>query len=164
MTVATRTLSVLLSAEFVKAPVNLWTGGRLPAFTRFTGYRPQTARRRFAPPKLLAAVLIAVGIAVRLAGIGGAALTVAICGLYLLRLAAPNRRDPAGIAGFAIFGASASALLVLQLAPELIPPRRPDYHGIPAPTTERTRSSRGIRQWKSPTACAASVPTSSAAT
>jgi uncharacterized membrane protein YphA (DoxX/SURF4 family) len=116
MTLAIWILSVLLVAEFVMAPINLWTGRTMPAFTRFTGYRPRTARRAFAPAKLLAAVLIAVGIGVRTASIAGAVLTTAICGLYLARLSVPGRRDPSGIAGFAIFGAWAAALLALQLA------------------------------------------------
>ena len=63
----------------------------------------------------LAALLIAVGVAVRLASMAGATMTVAVCGVYLWRLAARGRRDPAGIAGFSIFGGWALALLVLQL-------------------------------------------------
>jgi hypothetical protein len=116
VTVAIWILSVLLVAEFVMAPINLWTGRTMPAFTRFTGYQPATGRRAFAPVKLLAAALIAVGIGVRSASIAGAALTTAICGLYLVRLGAPGRRDLSGIAGFAIFGTWAVALLALQLA------------------------------------------------
>jgi len=116
LTVAIWILSILLIAEFVMAPINLWTGRTAPAFSRFTGYPPRTARIAFVPAKLLAAVLIAVGIGIRSAGVAGAALTTAICGLYLIRLGAPGRRDPAGITGFAIFGAWAIGLLVLQLA------------------------------------------------
>jgi hypothetical protein len=88
----------------------------MDAFVRFTGYPPRVARRGFAPLKLLPAVLIAIGIGVRLVGAAGAALTSAICGVYLLRLAVRGRRDRAGVAGFAIFGAWAVGLLVLQLA------------------------------------------------
>lgn len=116
MTAAIWVLSLLLAAEFVMAPINLWTGRTTSSFVRFTGYPPRAARRVFAPVKLLAAALIAVGIGVRLAGVVGAALTSAICAVYLLRLAGRGRRDPAGIAGFTIFGAWAVALLVLQLA------------------------------------------------
>lgn len=116
MTVAIGILSALLVAEFVMAPINLWTSRTMPAFTRFTGYRPVIARRVFAPVKLVAAVLVAVGLAAPPASIAGATLTSAICALYLLRLAARGRRDPAGIAGFALFGACAAALLILQLA------------------------------------------------
>ena len=115
MTVAIWILSILLIAEFVMAPINLWTGRTMPAFTRFTGFSPPVARRAFAPVKLLAAVLVAVGLAVRPAGIAGAAVITAICAIYLGRLAARGRRDLAGIAGFAVFGAWALALLVLQL-------------------------------------------------
>lgn len=107
--------SVVLVAEFVMAPINLWTGRTMPAFTAFTGYAPVTARRVFAPVKLASAVLVAVGLALRPAGIAGAAVVVAVCAVYLIRLAARGRRDPAGLAGFAIFGACAVALLVTQL-------------------------------------------------
>jgi len=116
MTAAIWVLSILLIAEFIMAPINLWTGRTMLNFTRFTGYRPQLARLGFAPVKLLAAVLIAIGLAVRFAGLLGAALTSAICVLYLVRLAAPGRRDGAGIAGFTLFGLWAVALLALQLA------------------------------------------------
>jgi uncharacterized membrane protein YphA (DoxX/SURF4 family) len=115
VTVAIWLLSVLLVAEFVMAPINLWTGRTMPIFTRFTGFSPVVARRGFAPAKLVAAILIAVGLAVRLAGLAGAALTAAVCLVYLVRLAARGRRDAAGIAAFTIFGCWALALLVLQL-------------------------------------------------
>lgn len=115
MTIVTWILSALLVAEFVMAPINLWTGRTMPNFTRFTGYSPDVARRVFAPVKLVAAVLVGVGIAVRPAGIAGAAITTAVCAVYLIRLAAPGRRDGAGIAGFGIFGACAVALLVMQV-------------------------------------------------
>ncbi len=114
MTVAIWILSVVLIAEFVMAPINLWTGRTMPNFVRFTGYSPDIARWVFAPVKLLAAILVAVGLAVRLAGIAGAAVTAAVCAVYLIRLAAPGRRDGAGLAGFAIFGGCAVALLILQ--------------------------------------------------
>ena len=116
MTVAIWILSVLLIAEFVMAPINLWTGRTMPSFRRFTGFPPRVARLGFAPVKLLAAVLVAAGLAVRPLSVAGAALATAICLVYLTRLASRGRRDPAGIAGFAIFGAWAVALLVLQLA------------------------------------------------
>jgi hypothetical protein len=70
---------------------------------------------RFAPAKLLAATLVAIGLGAPVAGIAGAAVTTGICGVYLTRLAARSRRDPAGIAGFTTFGTSALALLVLYL-------------------------------------------------
>ena len=116
MIVAIWVLSILLVGEFVMAPVNLWTGRTLPAFTRFTGYSPLVARRAFAPVKLVAAILVAAGLGLRAAGVAGAAIATAICAIYLSRLAAPDRRDRAGIAAFALFGGWAVALLILQLA------------------------------------------------
>lgn len=116
MTVAIWILSILLIAEFVMAPINLWTGRTMPSFTRFTGFAPQVARVGFAPVKLVAAVLMAAGLAVRPLSVTGAAMTTAICVVYLARLAGRGRRDLAGIAGFGIFGAWAVALLVLQTA------------------------------------------------
>lgn len=93
--VAIWVLSVLLVAEFVMAPINLWTGRTMPAFTRFTGYSAHVARLGFAPVKLLAAPLIAAGLAVRLVGLVGAALSTAVCPVYLCRLATRGRRDRA---------------------------------------------------------------------
>ncbi len=116
MTVGIWVLSILLVAEFVMAPINLWTGRTMVNFTKFTGYGPQIARLGFAPVKLLAAVLVAVGLAARFAGVAGAALTSAICVVYLVRLTGRGRRDRAGIIGFVIFGLWAVALLILQLA------------------------------------------------
>jgi len=115
MTIAIWILSLLLIAEWVMAPINLWTGRTMPLFTKFTGFSPATARRAFAPVKLAAAVLLVAGLAFRPASIVGAAITVAICALYLIRLAAPGRRDPSGVAAFLLFGALAVALLVLQI-------------------------------------------------
>lgn len=114
--VAVWILSALLVAEFVMAPINLWSGRTMPNFVRFTGYSPTVARRVFAPVKLLAAVLVVVGLAVPIAGIAGAAVTTAVSGVYLVRLAAPGRRDGAGIAGFSLFGGCGVVLLILQLA------------------------------------------------
>lgn len=115
MMIAVWVLSVLTVAEFVMAPINLWTGRTMPLFTRFTGFPPVVARRVFAPVKLVSAVLVAIGIAVPVCGVIGAAILSAVCLLYLIRLAAPGRRDGSGIAGFAIFGSWGVALLVLQL-------------------------------------------------
>lgn len=109
-------LSLPLVAEFVMAPINLWTGRTLPAFTAFTGFTPATARRIFAPVKLASAVLVALGLALRAAGIVGAAAVTAVCVVYLIRLAAPQRRSPAGLAGFLLFGACAAVLLAIQIA------------------------------------------------
>ena len=48
MTIAVWFLSLLLIAEFVMAPINLWTGRTMPLFTRFTGFPPEVATRVFA--------------------------------------------------------------------------------------------------------------------
>lgn len=118
MTAAIWILSVPLIAEFAFAPANLWTGRTIGNYTRFTGLPPWSAARVLAPVKLAAAVLLAVGLAVRALSIAGAALTVAVSGFYLARLAEPGRRDPAGLAGFAVFavfGVLACALLALRI-------------------------------------------------
>jgi uncharacterized membrane protein YphA (DoxX/SURF4 family) len=115
MTIAVWILSLLLIAEFVMAPINLWTGRTMPLFTRFTGFPPEVATRVFAPVKLASAVLIATGLAVPAAGIAGAAIVTGICAVYLVRLAAPGRRDVSGIAGFALFGSWAVALILLLI-------------------------------------------------
>jgi len=88
----------------------------MSAFIAFTGFHPATAKRIFAPVKLAGAVLVAVGVVLRPVGIVGAALVSAVCAVYLIRVAAPGRRSPAGLAGFLIFGTGAVALLVLQIA------------------------------------------------
>jgi hypothetical protein len=114
MSAAAVVLSVPLIAEFSFAPINLWTGRTMPNFTRFTGLDPRVATRVLAPVKLLTAAALAAGLAVSAASIAGASLTLAICAFYLLRLSAPRRRDPTGVAGFAIFGALALALLLVS--------------------------------------------------
>ena len=115
MTTAVWILSLLLVAEFVLAPVNLWPGRNLPLFQRFTGFAPEVATRLFAPVKLLGAVLVAVGLAVPAAGLAGAAVLTGVCAVYLVRLAAPGRRDASGIFAFLLFGAWAVALLLVLL-------------------------------------------------
>ena len=55
MTALAVVLSVLLIAEFVFAPINLWTGRTMANFTRFTGLSPRFATRILAPLKLLTA-------------------------------------------------------------------------------------------------------------
>lgn len=115
MIIAIWVLSLLSMAEFVMAPINLWTGRTMPLFTRFTGFPPAVARRVFAPVKLVAAVLIGIGIPLAPFGLVGAAIITVVCLVYLIRLSAPDRRDGSGIAGFALFGAWAVGLLVLQL-------------------------------------------------
>jgi len=115
MTIAVWILSLLLIAEFVMAPINLWTGRTMPLFTRFTGFPPLVATRVFAPVKLASAALVAVGLAISAAGIAGAAIVTGICAVYLVRLAAPGRRDVSGIAGFALFGSWAVALILLLI-------------------------------------------------
>jgi hypothetical protein len=115
VTVAIWILSVLLIAEFVFAPVNLWTGRTIGNYTRFTGLPPWLATRVLAPVKLVTALALAVGLAVRVLSIAGAGAALAVSCFYLARLTEPGRRDRAGLAGFAIFGALACALLVLRI-------------------------------------------------
>ncbi|NUP52176.1 MAG: hypothetical protein HOW97_33360 [Catenulispora sp.] len=116
MQIVSIVLSLLLIAEWVMAPINLWTGRTMPLFERFTGHSPAVARRVFAPVKALTALLLAIGLFGRPVSVAGAVLSTAICGYYLLRLAAPGRRDPSGLAAFALFGACSAALLIVQLA------------------------------------------------
>lgn len=115
MTVAIWILSLPLIAEFVFAPINLWIGRTMDNYTRFTGLPPWFATHVLAPVKLAAAALLVAGLAVRALSIAGAALALAVSCFYLARLVHPGRRDRAGLAGFAIFGALASALLVLRV-------------------------------------------------
>jgi hypothetical protein len=107
-------LSVLLVAEFVFAPINLWTGRTIATFTRFTGLGPTTAARVVAPLKLASALAVAAGLAIPALSIAGSAAILAISCFYLLRLSHPTRRDAAGIAGFALFASWALALLLLR--------------------------------------------------
>jgi hypothetical protein len=109
-------LSVLLIAEFVMAPINLWTGRTMPMFLKFTGHSERTARQVFAPVKLVGAIAVAVGIALKPVSVAGAAILTAVCAYYLVRLAAPGRRDPSGIFALVLFGAWGAGLLALQLA------------------------------------------------
>ncbi len=106
--------SVPLIAEFVMAPINLWTGRTMPNFTRYTGYSPWVATTVFAPVKLLGALLVAVGLAVHPLGLAGAVLLAIVCGVYLLRLSAPGRRAPDGVAAFGIGLVLAVVLAALQ--------------------------------------------------
>jgi hypothetical protein len=115
MTAAIWILSVPLIAEFVFAPVNLWTGRTMGNYIRFTGLPPWFATRVLAPVKLATAILLFAGLAVRVLGVVGAAVAVVISGFYLVRLAGVGRRDRAGVAGFAVFGALACALLALRI-------------------------------------------------
>jgi hypothetical protein len=116
MTAVTAILSLLLAAEFVFAPVNLWTGRTIGNFVRFTGLPPRFATLVLAPLKLATALALLAGLAIQAASIAGAAGALAISCFYLARLTRPGRRDPAGLAGFAVFGALASALLALRIA------------------------------------------------
>jgi hypothetical protein len=108
-------LSILLIAEFVMAPINLWTGRTMPLFEKFTGHSPAVARQVFAPVKLLGAALVLVGIFVRPLSVAGAVILALVCCYYLVRLAAQGRRDGSGVGAFVLFGAWAVGLLVVQL-------------------------------------------------
>jgi hypothetical protein len=69
----------------------------------------------FAPIKLITAALLVVGVFIRGIGIAGASIALAISALYLARLSARGRRDPAGLVGFGLFGLLAAALLAVRL-------------------------------------------------
>jgi hypothetical protein len=116
VTIAAVVLAVPLILEFLFAPVNLWTGRTMDNYLRFTGLPAAFATRVLAPVKLATAIVLIIGVWVRVLGIIGAALALAISCFYLVRLAGPGRRDTAGIAGFALFGALAAALLAVRLA------------------------------------------------
>ena len=109
-------LTVPLVAEFLMAPVNLWTGRTMPNFVAFTGLPTVLATRVFAPVKLLGAVLLAVGLALPAAGIAGAVVIAVVSVVYLVRLAAPGRRSGAGIAAFALTLGAALGVVLIRLA------------------------------------------------
>jgi hypothetical protein len=110
-------LSIPLILEFVFAPVNLWSGRTTGNFVRFTGFDPWIGKTFFAPVKLATAALLAAGLAVRDLSVAGAASALALSTLYIVRLLGRNRRDPAGLIGFTLFGALAAALLAMRLRP-----------------------------------------------
>jgi hypothetical protein len=115
VTVVLWVLSLALVAEFVMAPINLWTGRTMGNFTSFTGLAPAVATRGFAPVKLVGAVLIAVGLFVPAAGVAGATLIAVVSVIYLVRLAAPGRRSRAGIAAFALTLGAALGIIAIRL-------------------------------------------------
>jgi hypothetical protein len=115
VSIAVLILSAPLILEFLFAPFNLWTGRTIDNFVRFTGFDPRIARTIFAPVKLVTAVLLAVGLAIRGLGIAGAACALLISMVYIGRLLGRGRRDPAGLFGFALFGLLAAALLVVRI-------------------------------------------------
>ena len=108
--------SVPLIAEFVVAPFNLWSGRTMPNFVRFTGLPPRTARRVVSPLKLIGAGLLAVGLAVRAAGVVGAAVIALVSAFYLARLIGGKRHHLDGLCAFGISLILAAVVLVLQLA------------------------------------------------
>jgi hypothetical protein len=108
-------LSIPLILEFVFAPMNLWTGRTISNFVRFTGYQPRVATTVFAPAKLATAGLLVLGLAVPSSSVAGASAALLISLVYIARLLAPDRRDPAGLVGFLLFGLLAAALLIVRL-------------------------------------------------
>jgi len=115
VTIAAAIVTLLLAAEFIFAPFNLWSGRTMRNFTTYTGLPPRFATHFLAPVKLVTAFLLVAGLFLRPVSIAGAVLAMVISGFYLVRLAAPGRRDPAGLAGFIVFGALAGLLLALRL-------------------------------------------------
>jgi hypothetical protein len=87
VTAAIWILTILLTAEFVFAPVNLWTGRTIGNHARFTGPPPQFATHVLAPLKLATARALAAGLALPIVSIAGAAAALAISCFYLARLA-----------------------------------------------------------------------------
>ena len=73
------------------------------------------ARSIFARVSPLGAGLVLVGVFVRPVSAAGAVLLALVCGYYPVGLAAPGRRDGAGVAAFALFGAWAVGLLATRL-------------------------------------------------
>lgn len=114
MTLALWLCSLPLIAEFAVAPFNLWSGRTIGNFTRFTGLPPVVATRLFAPLKLLAALLLASGLAVGVLGAVGAAIVALISIAYLTALAPARRRQRDGTAAFGLTLAIATAVFVLQ--------------------------------------------------
>ena len=110
----TTVLAVVLAAEYVFAPINLWTGRTLAVYRRYTGLPVQFARWALAPVKLATAAMLLLGLMWQRAAVARAAVSIAICLFYLFRLARPGGRDGTRIAAFSIFGAPSVALLVLQ--------------------------------------------------
>jgi len=106
-------LTMLIVAEFTFAPINLWTGRTMDNYRRFTGLSPRLATRILAPAKLATAFALLGGFAYAQLGVAGSIAAVTISGFYLVRLAHPERQDPAGIAAFIIFGSLGAALRVL---------------------------------------------------
>jgi uncharacterized membrane protein YphA (DoxX/SURF4 family) len=115
VTIAAVIGTLLLAAEFSFAPFNLWRGRTMENFTMYTGLPPRFATHFLAPVKLVTALLLVAGLFLRPASVAGAVLAMLISGFYLVRLAAPGRRDPAGLTAFILFGALACALLALRL-------------------------------------------------
>jgi hypothetical protein len=130
-------VSLLLIAEFVMAPINLWTGRTLSNFTRFTGLSPRIATSVFAPAKLLGAAFIGVGLFVPILSVAGACILGIISLVYLYYLCEPSRRDLGGIVMFALSLACAatviwvngeSALHAVGLAPQFASANIPLSH------------------------------------
>jgi hypothetical protein len=115
MSILAIVLSAALILEFAFAPVNLWTGRTIPNFIRFTGLNPRVGTTVFAPVKLATAVLLSIGLAMRSASIAGSVAALAISVVYILLLLGRDRRDPAGLLGFTLFGLLAGALLAARL-------------------------------------------------
>jgi hypothetical protein len=114
MTIAIWVLSVLTVAEFVASPINLSTGRDMALINKFTGFSTTIARNVCAPVVIVGAMLIAVGLAVRPLSIVGAALISSVGALYLVRLAAPDRRSATGIFAYLLFGGLTAALPTLK--------------------------------------------------
>lgn len=116
MTMVVVALAVLLAAEFVVAPINLWSGRTIAVYRRYTGLPIWFAQWVLAPLKAATAMALLVGLAWRTTSVVGAAASTAVCVFYLVRLARPGGREGTGVVAFGLFGALSLALLLLQLS------------------------------------------------
>jgi len=95
--------TILVIAEFLMAPVNLWTGRTLPTFRQFTGLSDRVAKAVFAPVKLVGALLIAAGLLAPVLTYAGCAVVGLICVAYFICLSRPSGRDRQGYLAFGLF-------------------------------------------------------------
>lgn len=104
--------AILLIAEFVMAPINLWTGHTMDNFKRFTGLPVWVAQRIFAPVKLIGAIALIIGFFIHACAIIGAIILAIVCAAYIVLLCGKGRRDTSG---FTAFGFGLVCALVVAL-------------------------------------------------
>lgn len=104
--------AILLIAEFIMAPINLWTGHTMPNFKKFTGLPTWVATRIFAPIKLIGALALLAGLFVHSLATIGAIILGIVCGTYLILLTGKDRRDASGFGAFG-FGLICAIIVIL---------------------------------------------------